>query len=48
MWLVGIFLNVLVSTNWTGPPLKDLVLSPVLVMTQEHEGGAQHNGGEGA
>ena len=29
MWLAAIFLNVFVSANWTGPPLKDLALSPL-------------------
>jgi len=29
MWLGAVFLNVFVSANWTGPPLKDLVVSPL-------------------
>jgi hypothetical protein len=29
MWLGAVFLNVFVSANWTGPPLKDLAISPL-------------------
>jgi len=29
MWLGAVFLNVFVSANWTGPPLKELALSPL-------------------
>jgi hypothetical protein len=28
MWLGAVFLNVFVSGNWTGPPMKDLPISP--------------------
>ena len=29
MWLGAVYLNVFVSSNWTGPPMKDLSLSPL-------------------
>jgi tetratricopeptide (TPR) repeat protein len=29
MWLGAVFLNVFVSANWTGPPMKDLDISPL-------------------